>query len=174
MKFIPLAEGTTEKIAVVPGTPYLTRRPSLGFIEDLSSPELIGGEDSLLRYEDVMVIPGHMDDASRPVLLAVTKGSGGKEPRAFAKVRRQVKVRLIEASETIRVVVVLCDCWNSASFEEEHHEELRAFDKNGIRFVFLLVGSPEGISARFPWVSTKRRVRMLFSSWPTSKVWMSN
>ena len=35
------------------------------------------------------------------------------------------------------------DCWDSASFEEEHREELRAFDKNGIRFVFLLVGVPD-------------------------------
>jgi hypothetical protein len=43
-------------------------------IEDLSSPELIGGEDSLLASEDVMVVPGHLADTSRPILLAVTKG----------------------------------------------------------------------------------------------------
>ena len=88
-------------------------------IEDLSSPELIGGEDSLLGSDEVLVIPGHMGGASRPILLAVTKGWGGKEPQSFAKVMRQVKVRLIEASGAIQMVVVFCDCWDSASFEEE-------------------------------------------------------
>lgn len=33
-------------------------------IEDLRSPELIGGEDSLLGSEDVMVIPGHLADSA--------------------------------------------------------------------------------------------------------------
>ncbi len=36
-----------------------------------------------------------------------------------------------------------CDCCDSASFEKEHREELRAFDKNGIRFWFFLVGVPD-------------------------------
>jgi hypothetical protein len=40
--------------------------------EDLYSPDHIGGEDSLLASEDVMVVPGHLADASRPILLAVT------------------------------------------------------------------------------------------------------
>ena len=48
-------------------------------IEDLLSPELIGGEDSLLGSDDVMVIPGHLADSARPILLAVTKGWGSKE-----------------------------------------------------------------------------------------------
>ena len=112
-------------------------------IEDLSSPELVGGEDSLLGSDEVMVIPGHMDDASRPILLAVTKGWSGKEPQSFATVMRQVKVRLIEASGAVQMVVVFCDCWDSASFEEEHREELSAFDKNGVRFAFVLVGFPD-------------------------------
>ena len=89
-----------------------------------------------------MVIPGHLDDASRPILLAVTKGWGGKEPQSFTKVMRQVKARLIEANGAIQVVVVLCDCWDSASFEEEHREELSAFNKIGVRFAFVLVGFP--------------------------------
>jgi hypothetical protein len=56
---------------------------------------------------------------------------------------RQVKARLIEADGATQVAIVLCDCWDSASFEEEHREELRAFDKNGIRFVFVLIGFPD-------------------------------
>ncbi len=46
-------------------------------VEDLSSPDLIGGEDSLLASDDVMVVPGQLADASRPVLLAVTKRWSG-------------------------------------------------------------------------------------------------
>jgi hypothetical protein len=112
-------------------------------IEDLSSSDLVGGDDSLLGSEDVLVIPGYLDDAARPILLAVTKGWGGNAPRSFAKVMRQVKARLIEADGATQVAIVLCDCWDSASFEEEHREELRAFDKNGIRFVFVLIGFPD-------------------------------
>ena len=112
-------------------------------IEDLSSSDLIGGDDSLLASGDVMVIPGYLDDAARPILLAVTKGWGGNAPRSFAKVMRQVKARLIEANGATHVAIVLCDCWDSASFEEEHRDELRAFDKNGVRFVFVLVGFPD-------------------------------
>ena len=50
-------------------------------VEDLSSPEMMGGEDSLLASDDVMVVPGHLADTPRPILLAVTKGWNGKEPR---------------------------------------------------------------------------------------------
>jgi hypothetical protein len=66
-------------------------------IEELSSPEFIGREDSLLGSEDVMVVPGHLADSSRPILLAATKGWSGEAPQSFAKVMRQVKARLIEA-----------------------------------------------------------------------------
>jgi hypothetical protein len=114
-------------------------------IEDLLSPELIGGEDSLLASEDVMVMPGHLADSARPILLAVTKGWNGKEPHSFAKVMRQIKARLIESRGTIQVVIVFCDSWDSASFEEEHREELRAHDANGVRFLFVLVGVPDRV-----------------------------
>jgi hypothetical protein len=119
-------------------------------IEDLSSPEPIGGEDSLLASEDVMVVPGHLADESRPILVAMTKGWNGKEPRSFDKVMRQVKARLIESRGAIQVAVVFCDCWHSASFEDEHREELRAHDQNGVRFSFVLVGVPERILGPVP------------------------
>ena len=47
-------------------------------IENLPSPELIGGENSLLASDDVMVVPGQLADSFRPILLAATKGRGGK------------------------------------------------------------------------------------------------
>jgi hypothetical protein len=90
-----------------------------------------------------MVIPGHLADSTRPILLAVTKGWSGKEPHSFANVMRQGKARLIESRGTIHVVIVFCDCWDSASFREEHREELIAHDSNGVRFLFVLVGVPD-------------------------------
>jgi hypothetical protein len=119
-------------------------------IEDLSSPELIGGEDSLLASEDVMVVPGHLADSFLPIMLAVTKGWGGRGPRSFAKVMRQVKARLIESRGAIQEVLVFCDCWDSASFEEEHREELSAQNQNGVRFLFVLVGVPDRILVPVP------------------------
>ena len=53
------------------------RRPLLGYevaMEDLPFPEMMEGEDSLLASDDVTVVPGHSADASRPILLGVTKG----------------------------------------------------------------------------------------------------
>jgi hypothetical protein len=119
-------------------------------VEDVPSPELIGGEDSLLASEEVMVIPGHLADTARPILLAVTRGWGGKEPHSFARVMRHVKTRLIEARGTIQVVIVFCDCWDSASFQEEHREELSAHDGNGVRFLFVLVGVPDHVVVPVP------------------------
>ena len=88
-------------------------------IEDLSSPELIGGDDSLLGSDDVMVVPGHQADEARPILLAVTTGWGGKGPQTFSKIMCEVKARLIEARGAIHAAIVFSDCWDSASFREE-------------------------------------------------------
>jgi hypothetical protein len=118
--------------------------------EDLASTELVGGEDSLLASRDVMVVPGHLDDAARPILLAVTKGWSGKEPQSFTKIMRQVKTRLIESPGAIRFVIVVCDCWDSASFQEEHHEELRAHAQKGVRFLFIMVGVPDRVLVPVP------------------------
>jgi hypothetical protein len=112
-------------------------------IEDLSYPDLFGGEDSLLASQDVMVIPGYLEDTARPILLAATKGWAGNSPRSFTKILRQIKARLIESQGATQSVVVFCDSWDSTSFEEEHAEELRAFARNGIRFNFHLVGVPD-------------------------------
>ena len=95
-------------------------------IEDLSSPELAGGDESLLGSDDVMTVPGHLADEARPILLAVTRGWSGKEPQIVRRILRQVKARLIEARGTVQVVIVFCDCWESVSFREEHQEELSA------------------------------------------------
>ncbi len=40
-------------------------------------------------------------------------------------------------------MVVFCDCWDSTSFEEEHQEDLRAHERNGLRLLFVLVGATD-------------------------------
>ena len=69
-----------------------------------------------------MVIPGYLEDAARPFLLAATKGWTGNAPRSFTKIIRQVKARLIELRGATHTVVVFCDCWDSTAFQEEHAE----------------------------------------------------
>ena len=58
----------------------ITDLASACVLEDLSSPDLIGGEDSLLASQDVMVIPGYLEDAARPILLAATKAGPATPP----------------------------------------------------------------------------------------------
>jgi hypothetical protein len=113
------------------------------FLEDSLSPDLMGGEDSLLGTDSVMVVPGHQPDSSQPILLALTTGWNGKGALSFTKVFRQVKTRLIEARGAVKLVVVLCDTWQSPTFDDDQREELGAHFRNGVKFLFLLVGVPD-------------------------------
>jgi hypothetical protein len=119
-------------------------------VEDLISEGLIGGDDSLLASDEVMVIPGHRDDASRPILLAVTQGWNGKNPLSFTRVMRQVKARLTSGQGAVQYVVVFCDAWDTPAFEEEHREELEAHARQGVRFRFVMVGVPDRVISFLP------------------------
>jgi hypothetical protein len=119
-------------------------------VEDLISDDLIGGDDSLLASDQVMVIPGHMEDESRPILLAATKGWNGKDALSFTRVMRQVKARLIAARGGIEHVVVFCDAWDTPAFEEEHREELEAHARQGVRLHFVMVGVPDRLFVPIP------------------------
>jgi hypothetical protein len=48
------------------------------------------------------------------------------------------------------VVIVFCDCWDSASFQEQHREELNAHDQNGVRFLIVMVGVPDHVLVPVP------------------------
>jgi hypothetical protein len=119
-------------------------------VENLVSDDIIGGDDPLLASDEIMVIPGHMDDASRPVLLAVTRGWNGKDALSFTRVMRQVKARLIAGRGTIRHVVVVCNAWDTPAFEEEHREELEAHARQGVQFQFVMVGVPDRVIGAIP------------------------
>jgi hypothetical protein len=118
---------------------------------DHISPELtVGQEDSLLPSPDITVVPGELADASRSVLLAVTKGWNGKGRLSFTRVMRHVRARLIESRREIKAVIVFCDSWDSASFQEQHRDELGAHARNGVHFLFGLVGVPDRVLAPVP------------------------
>jgi hypothetical protein len=119
-------------------------------VEDLISDDLIGGDDSLLASDEVMVIPGHRDDSSRPILLALTRGRGGEDPLSFSKVMRQVEARLIAGNGAVEHVIVFCDGWESPSFEQQHREELEAHARRGVRFWFVMVGVPDRLFLPIP------------------------
>ncbi len=57
---------------------------------------------------------------------------------------------LTESRGDVKVVVVFCDTWDSASFQEEHREELGAHARNGVRFLFMLVGVPDRVLVPVP------------------------
>jgi hypothetical protein len=118
-------------------------------VEDLISDDLIGGDDSLLASDEVMVIPGDMDDANRPILLAVSRGWNGKDPLSFTRVMRPVKARLTAAKGAVQYVVV-CDAWDTPAFEEEHREELEAHARQGVRFRFVMMGVPDRVIGAVP------------------------
>jgi hypothetical protein len=50
---------------------------------------------------------------------------------------RQVKARLTESNGSIKVVIVFCDCWDSASFEDEQREELREHAQNRVHILLV-------------------------------------
>jgi hypothetical protein len=119
-------------------------------VEDLISDDLIGGDDSLLASDEVMVIPGHMEDESRPILLAATRGWNGKDALSLTRVMRQIKARLTAARGGIKHVVVFCDAWDTPAFEEEHREELEAHARQGVHFHFVMVGVPDRLFVPIP------------------------
>jgi hypothetical protein len=49
----------------------------------------------------------------------------------------------------VRAVSVLL-VWDSASFQEEHRDELGAHARNGVQFQFVMVGVPDRVLVRVP------------------------
>ncbi len=119
-------------------------------LEDVFSSDLVGGNSSLLGSDEVTVVPGDQQDATKPILLALTKGCTGSGALSFPRVMQQVKTRLIEGEGMIKVVVICCDSWDSTSFQESHSEELSAHHRKGVEFLLLLVGVPNQVLIPIP------------------------
>jgi len=53
-----------------------------------------------------------------------------------------VKKHLIDCQSVVKLVVVVSDTWDSSSFGRNHAEELAAWRRRGVRFIFSGVGVP--------------------------------
>ena len=108
------------------------------FVEDVTSAEFQGGPDSLVGASTINLIPGQPGASCQPLLLAVSRGD--RKPIGFPDVLRQVREHLIRCPGT-RSVIVLCDYWHPGILNE-HLGDLRAHHDRGVRFLFLMVGTP--------------------------------
>ena len=115
------------------------------FVADILSDDFLGGNQSAAGCNEIGIIPGDVaSDACCTVLLAVSKGD--KTYKGFPAVMDKVRAYLIRCSKETKVVIVLCDHWKSDMLESQI-SDLREHYKRGVRFLFLMVGSPSRIIA---------------------------
>lgn len=109
------------------------------FIDDITSKELVGGDESVVGADGVNVIPGHGSGVCNPIVLAVSRGD--KRTVGFPIVMKQLREHLIRCIGTTKVVIVLCDHWRTDMLDD-HLGDFRAHHDRGVRFVFLLAARP--------------------------------
>jgi hypothetical protein len=117
-----------------------------GFVEDVASGDFLGGEQSAVGSDAIDIIPTRTGGVCRTTLLAVSRGNRKGAALSFGKVMTQMKAHLIDCTGRTRVVIFLCDLW-SPDILDDHLEELRAHHRGGVRFLFLLVGTPNRVLA---------------------------
>ena len=93
-------------------------------------------------HDEISIIPSSGDDeACRPVLLAFARGKSGKH--GYLEVIKKVKNHLIECRDTIQLVIVVTDWWDSRLFMKNDFDELSAWYRtSNIHFEFAAVGAP--------------------------------
>jgi hypothetical protein len=116
------------------------------FVEDVTSGEFLGGQDSAVGSDGINLIPSKNRGACCTILLAVSKGADKRSAVGFPKIMTQVKTHLIDCTDKTRVVIVLCDHWSPTTLDD-HLDELRAHHRRGVRFLFLMAGTPGRVVA---------------------------
>jgi hypothetical protein len=116
------------------------------FVEDVSSGEFLGGEDSLVGSSGINLIPSKRKGPCCTLLLAVSKGADRRGALGFPKIMTQVKIHLIDCTGKTRLVIFLCDNWSPTTLDD-HLDELRAHHRRGVRFLFLMAGTPSRVVA---------------------------
>lgn len=109
------------------------------FVEDITAGEFLGGTDSPVGSKAINLIPSERRGACSTTLLAVSKGD--KKVIGFPSTMKQVRDHLIRCIDKTRVVIVLCDHWFPGMLDD-HLGDLRAHHDRGVRFLFLMVGTP--------------------------------
>jgi hypothetical protein len=108
------------------------------FVEDVTSGDFNGGPGSLVGASAINLIPSERRGPCEALLLAVSKG--WEKSIGFPKIMREVREHLIRCPATTGVIV-LCNTW-WAGVLDEHLGDLRAHHDKGVRFLFLMVGTP--------------------------------
>lgn len=109
------------------------------FVADITSSDFQLGEDTPIGHEAINLIPSDIEGPCCTTLLAVSKGE--KRASGFPAIMQQVREHLIRCFEKTRVVVVVCDVWRP-DILNDHIGDLRAHHDRGVRFLFLLAGTP--------------------------------
>jgi hypothetical protein len=114
------------------------------FAEDVLGDDFLGGDDSPVGSGAINLVPGERKGACCTTLLAVSKGVKGGV--GFPSIMKQVREHLIRCMNKTRVVIILCDHW-SPGILNDHLGDLRAHHDRGVRFLFLMAGTPDRIVA---------------------------
>ena len=134
---VPLADQVLTRI-----TSAISEVGYANFVKDVTDPDFVGGQDSPLGWSDINVIPGSSQGACHPMLVAITRGPSRQGKLGFPVVMDQMKQHLSDCAGITKVVVVLTNSWNTKSFMQDHYDDLRAFHRDGVRYLFLLIGAP--------------------------------
>jgi len=97
------------------------------------------------------IIPGHGSShaACHPVLIALSKGDRGK--LGFDAILQRVRTHLVKCRGITRTVIFFSTTWDSAKFADTHFPELQAIHStDGVRFIFLIAGTPPTTVTRAP------------------------
>lgn len=115
------------------------------FVEDVISKDFAGGPDSPLGSSDVTLVPGPRPERLASIVVGVTRGNKPRARLGFPTVMSQIKALLTAGRDQVAFVLVLCDTWDLEGFRSQHLGELHRFSP--LPFLFLLVGSPDGVLA---------------------------
>lgn len=134
---IPYAKQMLERLITAIGEIGYDR-----FLDDVTDDDFLGGDDSPVGTGEINIIPAASRVPCSSILLALSRGDNRRGPFGFSNIMRRTKTHLIECEPKTKLVVFICDTWNGQSFTEDHLDELSAWYRKGVRFLFLLVGSP--------------------------------
>jgi hypothetical protein len=109
------------------------------FVEDVTARDFQGGDGSPVGSAVINLIPSERKGSCCTTLLAVSKGD--KKALGFPSIMKELRQQLIRCTEKTRVVIVLCDHWFPGMLDE-HLGDLRAHHGRGVRFLFLMAGTP--------------------------------
>jgi hypothetical protein len=109
------------------------------FIDDVTSGDLQLGPDTPIGSDTINLIPSDTKGPCCTTLIAVSKGE--KRATGFPTIMQQVREHLIRCYQKTRVVIFFCDVWRP-DILDAHIGDLRAHHDRGVRFVFLLAGTP--------------------------------